>query len=606
LPLQGTIATLVESLHDGVMLLGMDEKVIYASEAYCRRVGFSLAELQAQDPGQRAHPEDHGPLKQALARALAHPGQTQELAYRCRTKAGRWLRMRLRGSYHPQGLPGLAEQPLILAALRDQTAEVEALHALAEQVEFHRTLVEHLNDGVLILDLQQRPLYVSPSYARMLGLEPAQVHEQSVAQRVHPDDLDAVKANFKVAVEGGLPIATDYRLQTPQGPRRLTGYCRYLPYGFPQYPQPCVLIVARDVGAEREAQRRLADAERLHRTVLERFDDVVALADGEARFTWVSPSVTRMLGFLPEALVGRVGFELAAQEDRLHLRQQFEAAKERGSEGREVEFRLRDAAGRLRVLAALAGPAGEGLPGEVLMRMRDVTQTRLSEEALLRAERLGLLSELLAGLSHELRNPLMAAGAYAELMEDSGQLAAEDRANVAAIRSQLARMNQALDQVMNAPLDPPAERILAAPLLEQALSQARRRFGPLAAGVHCSIANAPDCPPLNALPGRLQLALANVALNALQALPPGGRLSLEARPDEGGVRISVVDDGPGPGNGRLEALFDPYYTTRPTASGLGLTTAKRIVEGHGGRIWAQLGQPGLRVHAWLPAASEAS
>jgi two-component system sensor histidine kinase HydH len=238
------------------------------------------------------------------------------------------------------------------------------------------------------------------------------------------------------------------------------------------------------------------------------------------------------------------------------------------------------------------------------VRFRDVTRARLTDEELLRSERLTLLSELLAGVSHELRNPLLAVSANSELLAGSPDLNPDDRESAEAIQGQVRRLRQLLDQALNPSLEAPPERLEPLALLEQSLQQARRRFGPQAARMRCEVQADPACPALLALPGRLQLALANAALNALQALPDaGGLLRLTAVPDHGGVLFSITDNGPGAPAGSMTELFDPFFTTRATASGLGLSTAKRIVEAHQGRLWAMPAEPhGLSVHAWLPAA----
>jgi two-component system sporulation sensor kinase A len=592
---------LVSNLRDGIMIVNFQQKPLYVSPAYAAFLGRTPEEVMAQSPSERVLPEDL-PLIAETFKAAQRDGIAPPLLYRVRGAQGlRYIRGYPR--ILPQGFPG-HEEPCVLIIANDCTEEEAAHRRLAEREGFLRTLVENLNDGILILNMDQIPVYVSASYARFMGASPESLMGQPVPDRVHPDDLEGIRQNFRAAVQGGKPEAVHYRLRSKEGLVHIKGYCRYLPKGFPGFDAPCVMVVGRDAAVEVAAEERLLESERFYRGVLERFDDVVAVLNTEGRFSYVSPSVEHMLGFKPEQLVGKDGFEMLLPEDRRQMQDAFKRSLETPSAGRESEFRLRDAFGKVRILAAVSNPAGPELGGALLVRFRDVTRARLSDEELLRSERLTLLSELLAGVSHELRNPLLAVSANAELLAGSPALNAEDRESAESIQSQVRRLRQLLDQALNPVPDPRPEPLEPQSLLEQALLQARRRFGPLAARVRCDIEAEPACGSILALPGRLQLALANVMLNALQAAPDeGARVALRAVPDHGGVLLSIVDNGPGAPNDSMSEIFDPFYTTRPTASGLGLSTAKRIVEAHQGRLWAVPAEPhGLAVHAWLPAA----
>lgn len=594
---------LIEAVHDGVLLLSMEQKVLYASPHYLQLLGYDAAELQAQEAMRRVVPEDRQALGAAFQRTVAEPGSLQEAHYRARAKDGRLIHFHARGRSHPQGIQGLYDGPCVLVSVRDVSAEVQAQAELERRTAFHRAVAESIRDGILVIGMDRKAIYVSPSYAALLGMQPEEIMGKGPGERIHPEDLPLIQATFQAASAGEAPPPVRYRVKTRQGYAVHSGYARLLPDGIPGHPEPCVLVITSDRSDEVAAEERLAKSERFYRGVLERFDDVVGLLDAQARFTYISPSVERMLGYPPERLIGSNGFDLLLPEDRPVMRDTFQRSLHTPSVGRESEFRVRDASGKVRILAAVSSPAGPELGSSLLFRLRDVTRARLTDEELMRSERLTLLSELLAGVSHELRNPLLAVSANAELLAASAALNDEDRESAESIQQQVRRLRQLLEQALNPDPDPRPEPLEPQTLLEQALQQARRRFGPLAGKVRCEVQVRPPCGSILALPGRLQLALANVVLNALQAAPDeGAQVTLSAACDNGGVLLSIVDNGPGAPNDSMSEIFDPFFTTRPTASGLGLSTAKRIVEAHQGRLWAAPAQPhGLAVHAWLPA-----
>ena len=92
-------------------------------------------------------------------------------------------------------------------------------------------------------------------------------------------------------------------------------------------------------------------------------------------------------------------------------------------------------------------------------------------------------------------------------------------------------------------------------------------------------------PPVWGVPDRLQQAVLNLVLNAIQAMPQGGRIALQTSAADGLVRVSVTDTGPGLPKGLAEKLFDTRVTTKPGGSGLGLPLVRMIAEAHGGSVW---------------------
>jgi signal transduction histidine kinase len=116
-----------------------------------------------------------------------------------------------------------------------------------------------------------------------------------------------------------------------------------------------------------------------------------------------------------------------------------------------------------------------------------------------------------------------------------------------------------------------------------------------------------DLPPVYGVPDRLQQAVLNLVLNAIQAMPQGGMVELHTSCSDGLVRVSVTDTGPGLPQGLAEQLFDTRVTTKPGGSGLGLPLVRMIAEAHGGSVWyrSDAGK-GATFTLVLPTAREAA
>lgn len=228
---------------------------------------------------------------------------------------------------------------------------------------------------------------------------------------------------------------------------------------------------------------------------------------------------------------------------------------------------------------------------EQLNRDLQEKQRRLTEaqEQLIRSERLATVGELAAGLAHDLRNPL--AGVSGALHVLASQLPDADprQALLTEVQSQVARMNKTLtDLLWHA--RPPTPQYLCLDVnevMEQILW-----FLPMASetGIEVVRRLQPGLPSLRLDPNLVHQALLNILVNARQAMPNGGQLSVATRHrqnlmGEGEVvELSISDTGPGILEENRSRIFQPFFTTKAQGTGLGLAIAARIIEQHGGSI----------------------
>jgi signal transduction histidine kinase/CHASE3 domain sensor protein len=207
--------------------------------------------------------------------------------------------------------------------------------------------------------------------------------------------------------------------------------------------------------------------------------------------------------------------------------------------------------------------------------------------------------EVLAIVSHDLRNPLNAVMLAASLLQTSDKVAPDDREQLEIIDISAKRMQRLIADLLDVtrleggkqlPIEP-------APLDVQSLFEETYELfkSQAATGSITLQCHAPkDVPPVYADRHRVLQVLSNLIGNAMKFTPPGGMITCRAEPEDGKVRISVADTGPGIPGENLGDIFNPYWQAKRTArlgAGLGLPIAKGIVESHGGRIWVE-SEPG--------------
>lgn len=215
-----------------------------------------------------------------------------------------------------------------------------------------------------------------------------------------------------------------------------------------------------------------------------------------------------------------------------------------------------------------------------------------AQEHLVRSDRLATVGELAAVLAHELRNPLAGVSGALHVLRAQRSLPAEQQALLDDLQAQVARMDRTLtDLLWHA--RPPTPQVLVLnvnDVLERSLWFLAQDRG---ARIRVERHFAPDLPLLRLDAHLLHQAFLNILLNARQAMPDGGQLTVRTRYVQPGpraaVEVEISDTGPGIRPEHLPHIFQPFFTTRAQGTGLGLSTAARIVAQHGG---------------WIEAASE--
>ncbi len=208
------------------------------------------------------------------------------------------------------------------------------------------------------------------------------------------------------------------------------------------------------------------------------------------------------------------------------------------------------------------------------------------------AEKRDLLERLLARLAHEIRNPLSSLDIHVQLLdEDLGGSAPQLREHLAPrleiIRGELHRLESIVDHFLR--LAGPAALDLERVDLPRLANHVCELLRPEAAARAIELKNEmpPELPQVVADPVRLTQALLNLVINALQAVDRQGCIQLSAGLAGEAVVLTVRDNGPGIPPEKLASIFDPYFTTKPEGSGLGLWIAQQIVTAHGGSLQAQ-------------------
>jgi two-component system cell cycle sensor histidine kinase/response regulator CckA len=370
-------------------------------------------------------------------------------------------------------------------------------------------------------------------------------------------------------------------------------------------------------------RRQLAEREELFRLISENAADMIALVDAKGQRLYNSPSYLKILGRTPLELQSNLALEEVHPDDRPLLE---ESAREafRGGTGRRIEYRMRHKDGTWRILESTASPVRNSSGGveKLVIVNRDITDRKKLEEQFRQAQKMEAVGRLSGGVAHDFNNLLGVIIGYGEILQEG--LAPGDRLRrsadeiLAAGRRAAGLTRQLLAFSRQQVLEPTVLNLNNA--VKNMESMLRRLIGE---DVDLSSNLDPALGAVKADPGQIEQVIMNLAVNARDAMPQGGKLIIETSntemdesfvrrypyPVKPGmyVRLMVSDTGTGMDAATRARIFEPFFTTKAKGqgTGLGLSMVYGVVKQSGGYIdvYSELGL-GTTFKIYLPRVDE--
>jgi PAS domain S-box-containing protein len=374
-----------------------------------------------------------------------------------------------------------------------------------------------------------------------------------------------------------------------------------------------VVGVAFDVTNQTASHGYLRETEEYCRALTEHARDVVAIASSDHVLTYVSPSVTRVLGYAPKDLLGERCSKITHSDDVRGFASSI-AALPVGGSTEAAELRLQHRNGSWRTFEVVATNLLDhpNIRG-VALNLYDITERKRMERQLAQLDRLTSLGRLSAQIAHEFNNVLMGIQSVAEAIRRraGGDPALMRFTDV--MTTSLKRGKRLTTDVLR--FGQPARLTLRPVDVRALFRQTADEIRPLLGGrIRLEVVCA-DPLFVHGDAGQLAQVLVNLALNARDAMEAaGGTLTLEARPAADGeiaaaerfIRISVRDTGTGISADDLPYIFEPLFTTKNRGTGLGLSVAFQVVAVHSGEITVESrAGEGTAFHLLIPSDAAA-
>jgi PAS domain S-box-containing protein len=455
-------------------------------------------------------------------------------------------------------------------------------------------MVEHLPDCITRYDRDLRLRYANAAARRVASLALGARPTESM-----PDSPRALawETLLREVFAGAGERAIDWQRPDPAG-HLVWLQVHLVPELEPDGTVESVLAIGRDIGPLKEAQWETERREAYYRALIENASDMVILlaADGTVRF--VSPSVERVLGYRPEDCVGRDAYVAVHRDDHEAVRAELARAAERPGEPRRLTYRFRHANGAWRVLEAtvtdlLADPA----VGAFVFNSRDVTERIGLEDRLRQAQKMEAVGRLAGGVAHDFNNLLTVIRANSDFLLEDLEGGDPRRGEAEEIRSAAEHATGLTRQLLAFSRRQVVQpKVLDPSTVVSHMSKMLRRL--IGEDVELVLELEEGGTTVLADPGQLEQVVLNLCVNAREALPGGGRVTVTSgtvtldlgeasRLGLGAgryVRLTVQDTGAGIPAEVIDQVFEPFFTTKESGTGLGLATVYGIVKHAGGEI----------------------
>jgi PAS domain S-box-containing protein len=227
---------------------------------------------------------------------------------------------------------------------------------------------------------------------------------------------------------------------------------------------------------------------------------------------------------------------------------------------------------------------GDGTVTGVVCLFEDLSEAKALEVERRRLDRLAALGEMSAVVAHEIRNPVAGIAAGVEYLSKSIPEGSPHKDDVAMIMGEIDRVNRILEDILS--VARPFQLKLSTEAVQDILEHVLHRYQVTIEDrrIHVIRRFASSLPKVRADRERMEQALTNLVLNAVEAMPTGGTLIIGLAAGDRWLTITISDTGPGVPPDIQRRMFEPFFTTKTRGTGLGLAVARRVVEEHGGTI----------------------
>jgi PAS domain S-box-containing protein len=577
-------------------------RIAMVNEALCELLRYSETELLQLSFREITHPDDLALDVAYWEQLIAGEMRSYGIEKRLVASDGevRWIRLHVSLLRDEKGAP--------LYTVGQAVDITELKRALTTQV----ALIDSAQDAIVSMDAEGRITEFNPAAERAFGYSKAVAVGRPLAELIIPVAQRAAhQEGLRRVVEGGEERMIGKRAELTAMRADGSEFPIELTITRTQHDPPAFTGFIRDLTERRTAAQALEESERRYRRIAETAAEGIWILDADHRTSFANPRAAEMLGLRPQDMLGKHPFDFMDEEGSEVTRQALDRRREGLREAYQTKLIHRDGHEVWVWVSATPMYDDDGTYAGVLGMVTDVTEWVLSarereelQTQLHQSQRLETVGKLAGGVAHDFNNLLSVILNYAAFLQEELADQAEAAEGLEEIR-RAAEAGAALTGRLLAFSRRDAGRPRTLDLRRVVGDVTRMLQSTMGKSVELEI-RAPDpLPPVTVDVHQLEQVLLNLAVNARDAMPNGGHLTIELREEDGHACVEVSDTGVGMDEEVAARAFEPFFTTKPAGAGtgLGLAMAYGIVTQAGGEVTLQSSpDEGTTVTVRLPAA----
>ncbi len=485
----------------------------------------------------------------------------------------------------PEPWMGLRRQLEI--SIAEQQAKIHQLRAMIDGIPLRTVYVD---PDLIYRDANREFLeFVGKGRDEVIGHTVAEILGPEVVDQYHAMAA-RVQAGETMRWEGWIPFVT-------RGQRYLQ--VSLMPYVAVGDTRVGFLTFTRDLTELKLGEQELARSEAMNRAVVMSSLDAIIVADENWKVIEFNPAAEAMFGYARAEALGLPAFDIVVpdklRDEQIGVMERYKAKVDVGNLARRFEGLARRRDGSTFPVEYSVNTVRTGDHRLFMAHARDLTEAhrmeaeaQASRERLHQVEKLSAMGSLLAGVAHELNNPLAIVIAQSSLLVEKA--ATDDvRRRGERIHAAAERCGRIVKSFLAMARQKPPQRepVRFGEVVTAALDMVS--YGMRSSGIELEVDVAPDLPVIAGDKDLLTQVLANLMINAQQALmdrAPPRRIELRAARSGSEIAIRVADNGPGIPEEIMRRVFEPYFTTKPAGvgTGIGLSICRNVIEAHGGKV----------------------
>ena len=609
----------------GMCLVDLQGRLTRVNHQMCKIFGYTQEELEGMTVNDIAHPDDLDISPTFIQHAVSGKIEHTNFEKRYIHKDGHavWGQVSSSLVRDGQGVP-----QHFISHVQDITERKRIEEALRESEERYRTILENIEDGYYEVDLPGNFTFFNDPVCRLFGYSKDELMGMNDRQYTDQENAKKLFQTFNKVYKTGKPTrGFDWEIIRKDGTKRYIEASISLVKN--QIGQPIGYRgIVRDITERKEAEEALQESEKKFRVLTETAASGIFIHRGE-KFLYVNPASEAMSGYTREELLKMNFWDIIHPDFRELVRQRAQARQQDEPVPSRYELKILTKNGEERWIDLTVGminfggePAILGTDFDITERKHAEEEMRALEEQLRQSQKMEAVGLLAGGIAHDFNNLLTVINGYSQLslldLKESNPLWGNIQEIQKATQKATDLTRQLLAFSRRQILDP---KVLDLNTLLRDLNKMLRRI--IGEDIELSTQFTNHLGRVKIDPGQFEQMILNLAVNARDAMPSGGKLSIETSNVELDgeyafnhvgvipghyVRLSVSDNGVGMSKEVKERIFEHFFTTKEKGkgTGLGLSTVYGIVKQSGGNIWAY-SEPGhgTTLKIYLPRVEEA-